>query len=120
VLNLLFVYGTLRRGFDNEHARLLREAAEFAGEAEVRGRIYRIGAYPGFVFEADGAEDGLVRGELYRLRDPEKAFAILDEYEGADFERVEIAVRGALAWIYRMRRIPESAEPIKSGDFCSK
>jgi gamma-glutamylcyclotransferase (GGCT)/AIG2-like uncharacterized protein YtfP len=116
VLNLLFVYGTLRRGFDNEHARLLRAAAEFAGETEAPGRIYRIGWYPGFVF----ASDGLVRGELYRLRDPQRTLATLDEYEGDEFERVETEAQGASAWIYRIRRVPEGAEAIASGDFCSK
>lgn len=120
MLNILFVYGTLRRGFDNEHAKLLRAIAEFAGEAQVRGRIYRVGWYPGFVFAEDGAEDGFVRGELYRLHDPERTLAALDEYEGGDFERVEIEAQGAPAWIYRIRRVPEGAEPIASGDFCSK
>jgi gamma-glutamylcyclotransferase (GGCT)/AIG2-like uncharacterized protein YtfP len=120
VLNLLFVYGTLRRGFENEHARMLRGAAEFVGETEARGRIYRIGWYPGFVCAEDGVEDGLVRGELYRLRDPERTLATLDEYEGDEFERVETEAQGASAWIYRIRSVPEGAEAIESGDFCSK
>jgi gamma-glutamylcyclotransferase (GGCT)/AIG2-like uncharacterized protein YtfP len=122
VLNLLFVYGTLRRAFDNEHARLLRNEAEFVGEAQAPGRIYRIGWYPGFVCADDKAEaeNGFVRGELYRLRDPERTLARLDEYEGDDFERVETEAQGAPAWIYRIRRVPEDAEAIESGDFCSK
>ena len=45
--DLLFVYGTLMRGFDNPMAQLLSRSADFIGEAHCRGRLYRVTHYPG-------------------------------------------------------------------------
>lgn len=100
MLNRLFVYGTLRGAFDNEYARMLRASADFEGEAAVRGRLEAVGAYKAFA--PDGEE--LVRGEIYRLREPERTLAALDDYEGEEYERVVIEVEGSPAWIYRLRR----------------
>jgi gamma-glutamylcyclotransferase (GGCT)/AIG2-like uncharacterized protein YtfP len=93
------VYGTLRRAFDNEYARLLRASAEFEREASVRGRLQAVGAY--MAFAPDGDDE--VRGELYRLREPERTLAALDDYEGEEYERVVVDVEGSPAWIYRLR-----------------
>jgi gamma-glutamylcyclotransferase (GGCT)/AIG2-like uncharacterized protein YtfP len=75
----LFVYGTLMRGFDNPMATLLRQAADFIGEARCRGRLYRITHYPGLAL-SDDAEDA-VFGEVYRLRQPKELLRELDMYE---------------------------------------
>jgi gamma-glutamylcyclotransferase (GGCT)/AIG2-like uncharacterized protein YtfP len=99
VLNLLFVYGTLRRAFDNDYARLLRASADFEREAAVRGRLHSLGIYTAFV--PDG--DGQVPGELYRLREPERTLVALDDYEGEEYERIVVDVEGSPAWIYRLR-----------------
>lgn len=109
MLNLLFVYGTLRSEFDNRHARLLRAKAALVGRATVPGSIYRIRHYPGY--KPDPA--GEVHGELYRLTDPEGTLAALDEYEGTDFERV--IVNGA--WLYQYKKSPPGEKRILSGDF---
>jgi gamma-glutamylcyclotransferase (GGCT)/AIG2-like uncharacterized protein YtfP len=99
VLNLLFVYGSLRSMFDNEYARLLRASADFEREAAIRGRLQALGPYSAFV--PDGDEE--VRGELYRLREPEPTLAALDDYEGEAYQRVVVEVDGSPAWIYRLR-----------------
>jgi len=99
VLNLLFVYGTLRRAFDNDYARLLRESADFEREAAIHGRLHALGPYTAFA--ADGDEQ--VGGELYRLREPERTLEALDDYEGEEYERVAMDVEGSPAWIYRLR-----------------
>jgi gamma-glutamylcyclotransferase (GGCT)/AIG2-like uncharacterized protein YtfP len=93
--NILFVYGTLRSGFDNPYARLLREQSEFLGPAIVMGSICKMGDYLGYRPEPKGE----VHGELYRLKNPEETFRILDEYEGPDYERVMISV----GWVYQCR-----------------
>ena len=112
MLNLLFVYGTLRSEFDNRYAVLLRSEAELVGRATVHGSIFRVEHYPAWKPEPPGE----VHGELYRLTDPAVTLEALDEYEGTDFERV--AVNGA--WIYRYKKdSPESAR-IASGDFCAQ
>jgi gamma-glutamylcyclotransferase (GGCT)/AIG2-like uncharacterized protein YtfP len=93
------VYGTLRRAFDNEYARLLRASADFEREAAVRGRLEALGSYAAYA--PDGDDE--VRGELYRLREPERTLAALDDYEGEEYERAVAEVEGAPAWIYRLR-----------------
>lgn len=115
MLDRLFVYGTLRRAFDNEHARMLHARSDFLGEYSVPGEIYSVQWYTGFI----AGRNGTVHGELFRLHDPEPTLAALDEYEGEDFERVEIAVDGEPAWIYGLRRLPAGAKRISSGDFCA-
>ncbi len=110
MLNLLFVYGTLRSEFDNSGARLLRSHAVLLRRTTVPGSIYRIRHYPGFRFEPAGE----VHGELYRLLRPTATLAALDRYEGPDFERVVWSG----AWIYCYRHTPPASRRIPSGDFC--
>lgn len=109
MLDLLFVYGTLRTEFDNRYARLLRSRAELVGRATVPGSIYRIRHYPGYRPEP-AAE---VHGELYRLADPEATLKALDEYEGPEFERV--ILNGV--WIYQYKNPPAADSRISSGNF---
>jgi gamma-glutamylcyclotransferase (GGCT)/AIG2-like uncharacterized protein YtfP len=77
--DLLFVYGTLMRGFDHPMARLLSRNADFIGEAQCRGRLYRVKHYPGLV--SSGDETKIVHGELYRLHRPEQLLREFDMYE---------------------------------------
>ena len=122
--DLLFVYGTLRRGFPMH--RLLRPHAVLLGEGRVQGRLYEVGGYPGLVLEGDG----LVKGELYRLRRPNSALRVLDRYEGCspsdpqphEYRRIlaEIhRVRGGRvwAWLYEYRLPVAGLELIPSGDY---
>jgi gamma-glutamylcyclotransferase (GGCT)/AIG2-like uncharacterized protein YtfP len=77
--DLLFVYGTLMRGFDHPMAQLLSRSAEFLGEARCHGRLYLVKHYPGLVRSDDPAET--VSGELYRLRRPDELLREFDMYE---------------------------------------
>ena len=77
--DLLFVYGTLMRGFDHPMAQLLSRSADFLGEASCRGRLYLIKHYPGLVLSDDPTD--VVFGELYRLRQPEALLREFDMYE---------------------------------------
>ena len=79
MLDRLFVYGTLMRGFDHPVARLLRQAADFIGEARCRGRLYRVKHYPGLVLSDDA--DDIVFGEVYRLRQRAELLREFDIYE---------------------------------------
>src|SRR5580698_10669199 len=99
----LFVYGTLRRGCANPHARLLDAAAKFLGSAKVQARLYRVRRYPGIRLKAQ--ENEWVVGDLFHLRDP-ATFSALDQYEGTDeYHRVmttavlESGVR-LRCWVY--------------------
>jgi gamma-glutamylcyclotransferase (GGCT)/AIG2-like uncharacterized protein YtfP len=76
--DLLFVYGTLRRGGAAPLARTLAERARWRGEGHVRGRLYLLEGYPGLVPDAAG---GPVRGDVFALEDPASMLALLDDYE---------------------------------------
>ncbi len=77
--DLLFVYGTLMRGFDHPMARLLSANADFVSEARCRGRLYLVKRYPGLVLSDDPADAAF--GELYRLRAVEAMLREFDMYE---------------------------------------
>jgi gamma-glutamylcyclotransferase (GGCT)/AIG2-like uncharacterized protein YtfP len=124
MLDLLFVYGTLRSGFDNPWAKLLRERAELLGPATVRGAIYRIHHYPGFRPESAPGTGGVVHGEVFHLfPDPAALLKALDEYEDADFTRVLVDIEqggaAATAWIYRYDAALPPDSLIPSGNFCA-
>jgi gamma-glutamylcyclotransferase (GGCT)/AIG2-like uncharacterized protein YtfP len=74
-MDLLFVYGTLRRGGSNDIARIA-PAARYAGAARVRGRLYDLGTYPALLLDASA---GWVSGELYEI--PAAEWPALDALE---------------------------------------
>ena len=125
--NVIFVYGTLRSEFANAFARRLRDEADLLGRANVQGSIFLVAAYPGYQREPDG----IVRGELWRLRDPGKTLAALDDYEGPEYSRVLVDVTPITAmraeppsprcaWIYRYDREVHADSRIASGDFLAR
>jgi gamma-glutamylcyclotransferase (GGCT)/AIG2-like uncharacterized protein YtfP len=96
--------------------RVHAPTSTFLGEGAVRGRLLDLGRYPGLI---DG--DGRVRGEIYRLDDPE-LLPVLDREEGYNFERRRVIVthangRRARAWVYRYRGPQNRAVPIPDGDY---
>ena len=58
----VFVYGTLRRGDDNDITRL-QPTPRFVGVAQMAGSMFHLGAYPGVTL--GGA--GVVYGEVYAI-----------------------------------------------------
>ena len=114
---LLFVYGSLRSVFDNPHARRLRMEAELLGEATIAGSIFLVGAYPGYRREPGGE----VRGELYRLKDAAATLAAMDAYEGDEYPRVAVPVKGhGRAWVYEYPGDVTGMARIESGDFVNR
>lgn len=77
--DLLFVYGTLMRGFDHPMARLLASHADFLGPATCRGRLVLVKHYPGLLMSDAPTE--VVHGELFRLRAGDELLRELDMYE---------------------------------------
>ncbi|MDP2702676.1 MAG: gamma-glutamylcyclotransferase family protein [Candidatus Rokubacteria bacterium] len=112
---LLFVYGTLMRGF-RLHA-LLEGRADSVGDGEVAGLLFDLGRYPAAL--RDGG--GMIRGEVYRLKDPGFWLA-LDSVEGSQYHRGEVGVRLAggrqvTAYIYWYVGPLRRAVPIPGGDY---
>lgn len=119
----LFVYGTLRGDVAARPAQAreafarLQAGGDLEGAARMEGRLYGVAWYPGMT---EGA--GQVRGEVWRLREPEKLLAALDVFEGADYvrERREAVLddgRVLAAHVYRFTGDVSRAEAIGSGDF---
>jgi gamma-glutamylcyclotransferase (GGCT)/AIG2-like uncharacterized protein YtfP len=124
---LLFVYGTLMRGFREQLEEKVN--ATFLGEGTIKAELYDLGDYPGARL-AGAASDSFVRGELYRLWDPEHAAGVLDEYEGCFpsdpgnslFTRELVTVRlqdggKRNAWTYLYNRPVDNASLIRSGNY---
>ena len=111
----LFVYGSLRSEFDNPFARRLRAEADLLGRATVRGSIFLVGKFPAFKTEPDG----IVHGELWRLHDPSRTLAALDDYEGGEYPRmiVDLETPRTRAWIYVYPGDVRTRKRIESGDF---
>lgn len=120
-VDLLFVYGTLRRGGGMEP---LLEGARRLCHAEVDGKLLDLGEYPALV----PAAAGTVRGELVLLPEPVDGWLrFLDEYEGAEYERVRREARAEdgttyAAWVYVLRAayVDGSGERIPSGDWLAR
>lgn len=126
--DLLFVYGTLMRGYSHPMARLLSANADFLGEASCCGRLYKVKHYPGLVL-SDQPSD-IVFGELYRLRAVRDLLREFDMYEacGEGFAEPTQYLRQMLtvtltdgtrreAWTYVYNWPIEGLSPIESGRF---
>jgi gamma-glutamylcyclotransferase (GGCT)/AIG2-like uncharacterized protein YtfP len=125
--NLLFVYGTLRRGTGHRMQALLTSAAEFVDEASFQGCMFRVARFPGVV-ESTNPRDQ-VTGDVFRIRQGDPIFGKLDRYEGCDrsdpaapYTREVRQVtlmsgKPVNAWVYLYNRPTEQLERIVSGDF---
>ena len=86
---LLFVYGTLKRGYCRSY---VLQDAKYLGEVSTQANyaLYDLGDYPGIVHE-QGA--GMIKGELYQVCGA--MWSQLDEVEGVEiglFHRDEVVL----------------------------
>ena len=124
---LLFVYGTLMKGFREDWQG--KVGADFVGRGTIRASLYDLGDYPGArLFSVAPGER--VSGELYRLRDSTLALRTLDKYEEffplkpkkSLFIRKRVSVtledgRRKRAWVYIYNRAVARAKLIASGSY---
>jgi len=123
----LFAYGTLRKDYSPDPVPGIRDKLIYVGEAEASGLMYDLGAYPGAV---RGGESGMIRGDVFLIRDPEKVLGQLDEYEGisrstgrkAKFAREKSPITWgsgdrSYAWIYWYNLEVTGKTRITSGDY---
>lgn len=124
---LLFAYGTLMQGL---HAELQQKVqSKLVGIGSIRARLYDLGGFPGAKLSGD-APRSHVKGELYRLEDPESAIRFLDDYEEYHpgnqqkslFVRKQVPValedgRKCNAWVYLYNRPVDEGRLITSGDY---
>jgi gamma-glutamylcyclotransferase (GGCT)/AIG2-like uncharacterized protein YtfP len=113
--DLLFVYGTLMRGFPLH--RLLEGRAQYLEAGTVQGLLVDLGAYPA----ATPDRHGIVRGEVYRVVASD-LMTVLDSAEGAQYHREETRIRmadgrDATAFIYWYVGPLGRGVPIPGGDY---
>ena len=137
MLNLLFVYGTLRKDILNSRFHVLAQEActvRLVGRGRVPGRLFRLDGYPGLAPSGDPGR--WVRGELYALEPPEEldgTLSRLDAYEGCgpndpephEYERVVLDVlleSEAIekAWVYVYKGTTANRQEIRSGDYAEE
>ena len=125
----IFVYGSLRSGFNAPAFEYISRYFQLIAPAKVRGLLYDMGEYPAAVATH---EDHFLLGELYCIKQEEEfgwALDQLDEYEGINespedspvsFKRelVEVITEGgnSIAWIYWFNGQIVDKPLIASGD----
>lgn len=119
---LVFVYGTLRRGGSN-HFRMA--GADFVADGTITGRMYRIDWYPGLVLDPAGDE---IRGDVYSV-EPELLSALdafegvsAGEVDGSEYRRVQTTVvkqdsQILTAWVWEWLGMVEESQRISDGDW---
>lgn len=86
----LFVYGSLRSGFQSNAYHYISHYFKLLGTAKVSGQLFDLGEYPA-AKPAPGT-DSFILGELYELNEKSAfswVFGQLDDYEGVVAEEGE-------------------------------
>ena len=88
-IHQIFVYGSLRSGFQAPAFEYISRYFELVSDARVKGHLYDLGEFPA-ALPTD--EEAYLIGELYRIKNEEEfywAMEQLDAYEGIHSEPEE-------------------------------
>lgn len=115
----LFVYGTLRKNYDLKLKEKVASNITYVAQAKLKATLYDIGKYPGAIKENNYDE---VVGDVFLLNDSEKAFEILDNYEGEEYVRKKSKVqlrsgKTVIAWVYWYNQEPLGKQRIAYKDY---
>ena len=124
----LFVYGSLRSGFNSDAYQYISRYFALVDNAKVKGVLYDLGDYPAAL---PTEKDFFITGELYYLKNEEEynwAMEQLDDYEGLHVEAGERPLyrrdtvtvftkdKEIKAWVYWYNNAIEGKPRIESGD----
>ena len=123
----LFVYGSLRKGFEHPAFKYIADYFHFVSHGKVKGILYDLGEYPAAV---PGNDEHYIVGELYKIKEKDEFFyaiAQLDDYEGINPEEGTSLYRRETAtiftpggpteaWVYWYNKAIDNAPIIESGD----
>lgn len=125
---VLFLYGTLLPDEAPKEIASIVKRFRRLGSAQVRGRLYDFGEFPGAVL--DSSSRTVVHGELVALPPDGRILDLLDQYEEFDpmdpkkslFIRKKAKIRMANGssregWIYVYNRHPGKAKLVRGGDY---
>jgi gamma-glutamylcyclotransferase (GGCT)/AIG2-like uncharacterized protein YtfP len=125
---LLFVYGSLRSGFQHDAYQYMAQYFTLLGNATVKGKLYDKGEYPVAIPATD---DKFITGELYVINsEADFSYPIgqLDDYEGVIAEEGQTPLYKrettaiyynntvVNAWIYWYNGSVQSLPQVASGD----
>jgi gamma-glutamylcyclotransferase (GGCT)/AIG2-like uncharacterized protein YtfP len=125
---LLFVYGSLRSGFQHAAYQYMAKYFQLLGHATVKGKLYDMGDYP---VALPTTEEKFIQGELYTLNEADDFSYVvgqLDDYEGLYAEEGETPLykrelatvfcngQSSTAWIYWFNGSVNNLQEIESGD----
>ena len=124
--DLVFFYGTLMWGFSRPGRDRVEHKLRLEGRGWISAALFDMGIYSAAV----PASDTRVRGEVYRMVDPDAVLAVFDELEGyrssqpdsSLYIRVETPVtfedgRVEDGWVYFYNAPLGRAQRIASGDY---
>lgn len=126
---LLFVYGTLLRGFENAAFLSSSDKAAFLCEGVITGALYDVGPFPAVLPPQPNGHVYKIKGELYQINDPLVLFETLDLVEGYNhrYPQGSLFVREKTmaetvhgpkeVWAYFYNQPLENAVLIESGDY---
>lgn len=126
----LFVYGSLRKGFNSPVYELMSRYFELLASGRIKGKLYDLGDFPAAL---PTEEDAFIVGELYCIKNVDEldwALAQLDDYEGIYdnedgggplYRRDIVTVyldsgQTTKSWVYWYARSIEDKPIIPSGD----
>lgn len=122
----VFFYGTLMTGFDRRRQIGIDRELRFIGRGTIRAALFDLGIFPAAVPDPEGR----VWGEVYRMTDPDRVIAALDDIEGfcpdepdsSLYTRLETPIaledgRVETGWVYFYNAPLGRAERIPSGDY---
>ena len=124
----LFVYGSLRSGFQHPAYAYISDNFTLVGPGKIKGRLYDMGEYPAAIPAEEGA---FIIGELYQLKENLDFYWVIeqiDDYEGINVEEGETPLfkretvdvylndRTITAWVYWYNGDVTNRPVIKSGD----
>ena len=127
-IHLLFVYGSLRSGFQHEAYQYMAKYFQLLGPAVVKGKLYDLGDYPAAL---PTTEEKFIQGELYTINENDDFSYVIgqiDDYEGLYTEEGETPLykrevvtayingQEATAWIYWYNGSVSGAPEIATGD----
>jgi pyruvate carboxylase len=128
---LLFTYGSLRKGENHPVLRQVLPHLKYLGVAEFGGVMYDLGEYPGVIPSEN--PKAKIKGDLFEvIARRNDVFRALDQYEEYDrskpgnslFIRRRMPVKDArgksqLSWIYliNLSKTGQVAKVISSGDY---
>jgi gamma-glutamylcyclotransferase (GGCT)/AIG2-like uncharacterized protein YtfP len=126
----LFIYGLLKKGFRSNAKKELNKNSSFVGNATLNGKLFLVEDYPGAVESKANNKKNIIHGELYRIKNQQHLFTVLDEFEECSrrfpeptlFKKKICKVNTEegneiKAWVYIYNRKTKGLKQIKSGIF---